>query len=274
VSDIITIRPSSLPSYQDCGRRTVARAMPWLARNAGFELRETPSPVGAAVGTACHASVAFSLTAKMSGVAEGDGLGNPTEAVQRGLQAFDEAVGQGVTWDDATSRVKDAHAQIQRMVLTYRTYLAPSIRPVAVEQRLVARIDERFVLSGQKDTRTREPNRIRDLKTGTRQRVNVAQYGAYALIDKAHGDPAEEVLEDYIPRVPLRKPQPGPQIVIVPAELAMRVAWSVIGRFAADVSKFLENGDPMTFPANPNSMLCTPKYCPAWGTKFCQEHRR
>jgi hypothetical protein len=52
------------------------------------------------------------------------------------------------------------------------------------------------------------------------------------------------------------------------------VAMSLIRKLERDYKEFLETGDPNTFLANPASMLCSEKYCPAWGTGFCQFGRK
>jgi hypothetical protein len=33
-------------------------------------------------------------------------------------------------------------------------------------------------------------------------------------------------------------------------------------------------GDPWAFAANPSSMLCSAKFCPAYGSDFCTEHMK
>lgn len=274
----IIIRPSSLPSYADCPRRMVARGYRSTLRAAGFDLPRTLPPVGALVGTATHAGAAFTLQSKLD---TGE-LGNGTEAVQRGLQSFDTESADGMTLDPTTPRAGDAHRQIERMVQTYRRTVAPMIEPVSVEQRLDAVLDERFSLSGQKDSRTRTPNGIVDLKTGARARAAGAQYGAYALIEKAHDQPVDVLSEDFIQRVRINKPAAEPARTTVPAGPAMRAAWHLIVRFRADMTAFLDGdpsrgivaGDPLAFVANPASQMCGPKYCPAFGTAFCTEHRK
>jgi len=65
-------------------------------------------------------------------------------------------------------------------------------------------------------------------------------------------------------------------VPIAPAETA---ATNIIRHIEGDLRTFREGdparrilpGDPWSFVANPASILCSPKYCPAFGTQFCRE---
>jgi hypothetical protein len=262
----LVIRASSTPSFLDCERRTAARAWPHLIKDAGFEAREILPPVGAPIGTATHAGASFTLTEKL----ESGELGNHTEAIERGLQSFDEEAANGVTWDDTTAERNTAHQQIIRQISAYRANVAPRVAPVAVEKRLNADLGDGIIVSGQADLFTE--GEVRDLKTGVRQRNNMAQYGTYALLARQHGHPVARVYEDFVKRVSPAKPQPEPISTESPAADAMPLAWAVLQRMKAALIAFRVSGDPMAFLPNPNSMLCSAKYCPAFGTNFCRAH--
>lgn len=259
----LVIRPSSLPSYADCPRRTVARSIPALVRDAGFELPQRPGSIGAMIGTATHAAVAYTLTEKMN---RGE-LGNATEAEQRGLEALQEETADGVLWDDTSPNKNSAEKQVVRLTTAYRRVVAPNLEPVAVEQRYEAEFGP-FVVGGTVDTCT---DGVRDLKTGKMQRMNIAQYGCYSLLRRANGEPVANIFEDYVPRVALTKPQPDPVSTPYPVDLAEKIAKSIVIKMARDVTQFQESGNPLEFAANPMSMLCNPKFCPAHGTDFCPE---
>ena len=51
-------------------------------------------------------------------------------------------------------------------------------------------------------------------------------------------------------------------------------AIQVLAKMVTDIDEFRRTGDPWSFLANPNSRLCSPDWCKAWGTDFCREHRR
>ena len=88
----------------------------------------------------------------------------------------------------------------------YHSAVVPQIKPIAVEQALRAAIEPGFVLSGHIDVS--EELDLHDLKTGKNQRANAAQYGAYALLRRSHGENANKLIEDYVRRGSLRTAQP------------------------------------------------------------------
>lgn len=264
------IRPSMLTSWPDCPRRSAARAYPDLIAAAGYALRDTPPHIGAAVGTGVHAAAAYTLQSKVD---TGE-PGNEGEAVDRAVEGFLGEVAGGATWDETTPRSDIAKVQIQRMVRIYRDQVAPKINPIAVEQRLVADAGGGYELSGQADTLAIEPGQVRDLKTGTTQRVHLAQLGAYSLLARTHGREVNGLVEDFIKRVSFRTPNPGAVETPYPVELAEQVALRRIALVKRDVGEFIAGGgDIQVFSANPMSQLCSDKFCPCWGTAACQEHR-
>lgn len=272
------IRASSLPAFSDCPRRWAARTISKEIEAAGFDLaRSMPTSVGASVGTATHGGAAFIMTEKM----KSGNLGNQTEAEQKALEDFDTAAKTGVLWDEATPNMNDAQKQVVRMVKVFRNTIAEQINPIAVERRLEARVGEGFMLSGQSDMQTLEPGRIRDLKTGRFPRSHYAQLGAYSLLARtAHPEhPTSEVCVDFIQRVALSKPQPQTETDFYDQATAEQAAVSTLSRIMADVTEFRrriqDGGAPPehAFLANPGSMLCSPKWCPAFGSAWCREHK-
>jgi hypothetical protein len=166
------------------------------------------------------------------------------------------------------------------MVCAYHQVIAPDIEPIAVEQRLEAEVEPGIVLSGQPDVVAREPHRVRDLKSGARRPSSAApQVGGYALLARSHGLDIDSAAIDFIQRVRIDKPQPSPVSHPVPVAPAETAASNILRHIAGDLATFREGdpqrrilpGDPWAFMANPSSMLCSPKYCPAFGTDFCHE---
>lgn len=234
-----------------------------------------PGHVAAMVGTAVHAAGEYTLRIKMQ-----DGtLGNDSEALDRGMQSFNDRVADGAAWDATTASPGDAHTQIRKMTTSYRRHVAPIITPIAVEERLQAKwySDPEFVLSGQSDSYAVEPEALRDLKTGTMRRANHAQYGGYVLLARAHGREPTRFFEDYVKRVRVTKEQPLPESILYDPEIAASVAVATMDRVIAYTRTFRARlqvgGAPpeMAFPANPASTLCSDRWCPAHGTSFCRE---
>ena len=262
----LVIRASTLSAYADCPRRAAARSFRALVEAAGFKLRDVPPSVGAVVGTAFHAATAYTKRAKM---ATGN-LGNANEAEQAAVQSLEEGAAPGVVWDKTTGTLGEGKHQLTRMIATYRANAAQLLMPTAVEQRLMARSGE-FILSGQADEC--ENDAIEDDKTGTRQRANGPQYGGYSLLRRSHGHPVKTATEIYTPRVRADAEQPPPLFTPYPVERCEQAAVRLMNRVAEDVAKFKETREPWSFVANPMSVLCGDKWCPAWGTAFCREHK-
>lgn len=239
---------------------------------------QPPSSIGAKVGTATHTGAAHSMLYKMeTGV-----LANKTETEQVALQDLKEQMQEGALFDDSTKTANEAQNQVVRMVTTFREHLAPEMQPSAVERRLRADVGDGFMLSGQSDLQLVSPDGIDDLKTGARLSSHYAQIGSYSILVRAQWPDIDikRLRVDFIQRVPMKRPQPEPVHQDYDKMTAEHAAASTINRIKADVQEFrkryLDDTAPPAhaFLANPASMLCSAKFCPAWGTTFCKEHRK
>jgi PD-(D/E)XK nuclease superfamily len=277
---VTVIRCSALTGYPDCNRRGAARLFWREVIAAGFRLRRTPRAVGAAVGSAVHRAAAISLDEKArSGV-----LPPASVATDAALDTLGDELATGeITYDGprgATHNRNDAVRQAIGMARTYHRLVAPAVEPIIVEERLEAEISPGLILSGVPDVVCREPHKVRDLKTGARPAGSHApQIGGYSLLARTHGLDIAEAGIDFIQRVNPDKPQPDPVSTAVAVAQAETAASNIIRHIAADLEMFRNGdparrilpGDPWSFQANPNSILCSPKYCPAFGTEFCRE---
>lgn len=268
---VLVIRPSSTNTWFDCEARTAARSYPHLMIAKGYELRSLPKHVGAVVGTGTHAGAEFMQRKRL---AEAD-LGKTSEAVEYAIQRMQEEIADGeVWWDDATPRFNDAQQQVQRMVHVYRRDVAEQIRVVAIEERLEGKVTETLMISGKADVITILPGKLRDTKTGKRRSYCLPQVGSYMSLTRAHGHQIEAGAVDYVPRVGLKKEQPPVETLDnIPRALAESVALRTIKRMDTAVREFQQSGDLRVFARNPNSSLCSDRFCPWWGTKACPEGR-
>jgi hypothetical protein len=270
----IRARASSLPAWNDCARRGAARAWPSVMKRVGFTLRELPPGIGASVGSSVHKAAEYTLTRKM---ADGE-LGSDAEAIDAAMATFEERLKDGVMWDATTPAKNTGEKQIIRMAGMYRSRLAPNINPQAVEE-IAQAVYRNILVSGTKDVFCREPNNLRDLKTGRQQTSNVAQYGAYSMLQRTHGHEVDAIAEDYIPRVAIKKPQPVPETTYFDLVVCEQQAAETLNDIANSIAEFerrVKSGDAPpegAFRANPMSMLCSDRYCPAWGTDFCRVHK-
>jgi hypothetical protein len=273
------IRCSALTGYPDCNRRGAARLFWREIVAAGFRLLSTPRGVGAAVGTAVHRAAEFTLNEK----AHTGELPPASAATDAARDTLTEELGHGeIAFDATTGTRADALRQVISMTKAYHRVIAPQVVPIIVEERLEAEIAPGLVLSGQPDVVAREPHKVRDLKTGARPGASHApQIGGYALLARTHGFDIAEAAIDFVQRVGIasNKPQPDPTSKAVAVQLAETAAANIIRHIEGDLRTFREGdperhilpGDPWAFQANPASILCSPKYCPAFGTEFCRE---
>lgn len=280
------VRPSSLTSYLDCPRRWAARHLRDEVVTAGYELNTSPpTSAGALVGSGVHAGAAWTLEQMRAA----GSAGPEADAVEQAILGFrDRLTIEGADWDETTDRPNTAEAQITRMVKVYRRQVAPGIEPIEIEQRAEASFAPGWIVSGQLDTLARNAaaaagpdagQTIRDLKTG-RKRANGVQYGTYSMIFEAHGYLPTTIIEDFIPRVRLSKEQPDAEPVALDLATARQDAWETLHAVRRDTDEFVRRvADPNAeaptgaFRPNPGSSLCSARWCPAHGTRFCRSHR-
>lgn len=273
MSERVFIRASSLPAYMDCPRRNAAKLFRFEIKEAGYQLRSGSQSIGAATGQGCHAGAAYMLTARMT-----DGtVGNNSECDDISIETLRRECESGVVFDAASPNLNTAEKQVLRQTALYRYDLAPKIEPVAVEEPLEGNVTFtsydgdpiEVTLTGHIDAR--EIARIRDTKTG-RHRQNIAQYGGYSLLARAKGHTVDELVEDFIPRTPIKKAQEPVQPHVYDVGKGERIAYRILEKIARDLHEFRQTADPWAFMPNPMSMMCSDKYCPAWGTEFCRAH--
>jgi hypothetical protein len=257
------IRCSMLPSYADCGRRAAAKQYRKEVEGAGFALRELDPSVGAALGTAVHSGAAMLLQAKK---ASGQ-VGSESDALEFAVGEFDEGTRDGATWDDTTPNKNVAHFQIRRLIASYAE-LAGRVDPALIEFPLRVDAGDGFELTGTIDLLTKQLA-LRDLKSGALPRPYQAQLGSYSLLLKSNNVAVAETLIDWLPRAPKTKPQPSVETQRYAVDTCERAAFATIKLIKRDVTEFRRTGDPWAFQANPCSMMCVERFCPAHSTKFC-----
>lgn len=274
----VFVRASSLSGYADCPRRSAAKLFKAEILAAGYDLRETDRNIGASIGTAVHAAAAMTLREKME-----RGAPAPlSAATDCAVEEYRTIAEEGMLFDRETPTGNAAETQIVRMVDTFQRAVVPEIEPVIVEERMEANTGFGLVLTGQSDVLAREPGRLIDLKTGKRQAMHAPQICAYSLLSKSHGLPVNEAAVKFIQRVPVSKPQPEPVTTPYALAQAENAAVNVLRHIKGDLQTFREGnqelgilpGDAWSFAANPSSMLCSAKWCPAHGTQFCTEHKK
>ena len=284
---ITTIRSSSLSKYPDCARRWAAQMLRAEVTDAGYTLTSPPKTIAAPVGTGVHGGAAHLLRCKM----ERGALiaADYTDACDVAIAELHNAIGEGdIFLDDMTPTRTIAELQVVKMLGAYAGQVVPFIDPLVVEERMEANCcwdkngEPSLVLSGQGDNLCRSPNGLRDLKTGARAGGNhKPQLGSYSLLFRTAGFDVHECCIDFVQRVKIDKPQPPVLTTAYNVGACEVAARRIIDHISRDLTLFrdgdpdvfIQAGDPWAFSANPSSILCSAKWCSAYGTNFCTEHK-
>lgn len=269
----IRIRASSLSDYLDCPRRAAIKMFRSNVEQAGYKPRQLENNIAAAIGTATHSGATWSLEEKMK---SGE-LGNRAESEHRALESLKHEQEAGVVYDQTSPDINTAQKQVVRQLNSYRVHIAHLIEPSSVEERLEGQATPSISMTGQCDISENLMTGgigIRDIKTGTKEKYHGAQLGAYSLLGRAHGKDVKAMNVDYIERVAIGKEQPAP--VVIPYSVAdtENLTWNILRAVERDYGLFAASGNPETFLPNPSSVLCSAKYCPAFGTEFCKHHAK
>jgi hypothetical protein len=268
----ITIRASSLTNWLDCPRRAALAIFEKELKSAGFNQRPLLTNIGAAIGTATHAAAQYAMERKI----EHGTIPTLSECADKASESLDQTKREGISFDFQTQSMGVAHLQTKRCVESFLTHVAPTITPVAIEQRLDGVINDNFLLSGKCDAleATEKSNGVRDYKTGTSIRYHAAQLGGYSLLARANGTPIDKMTVDFMQRVPLNKTQPRAVKIEYDVGQSESLALATMKNISTSFDEFAKGGDINAFLPNPSSMLCNEKFCPAWGTKTCTHHTK
>ncbi len=262
------IRCSMLTGWDDCARRTGARQYMAMLEAHGHTPKTLLPSVGAAIGTAVHRGAAWFLLARLHGTPEPD----LAACVGVALDALTTQLEPGAVWDPTSPNLMVAHKQVERMLRVYWPKMQ-TMHPLMVEDQIKATISEGWELSGHLDYFGIAGD-LDDLKTGAVFRSHGGQLGGYALDLEARGHAAKKAGTDFIKRVVLSRPQPMPIYTAYDVEETKRTAWRSIHEIVLQMEEYDRTGNPHHIRANPQSMMCTPKYCCAWGTAFCTSHKQ
>ena len=267
----MNIRASMLPGYADCPRRAVAKQYRRRFQADGYEFRELPPSVGSSVGTAVHAATAALNISLWRGEAP-----NVDQAVDSAITAMVDELSKGAVWDDTTPNLNTAQLQVKRMAAVYVPRMpftingAPAVE-IGGEEGLKADCGDGWELTGHPDLIDAD-RVLEDTKTGAVVRPYQGQLGGYSLLVRSNNICELTGLGmRYIPRIGKTKFQTPPIYTGYPVGPCERNATGTILRIKADMKIYNETGDlERAFPCNQSSMMCSDKYCPAKGTRFCE----
>lgn len=74
----------------------------------------------------------------------------------------------------------------------------------------------------------------------------------------------------YLPRIATEKAYTGTIITDYDYDFSTNESWYKINELINCTEQFKKSGNAACFNANPESKLCSRKYCKAYGTNFCK----
>lgn len=266
----INIRSSMLPSYADCCLRSASKQFKRLILDAGYTLRELPKTVGIPVGNGVHAAVKMHVEKYIeTGV-----WGNVSESIDIAIDKYKSDSGDGIMFDATTVSGNEAEKQIITAVKSFVFEVTPHIKPIETEKQYNSIVDNEFSFTGSPDL-IDESEFIDDIKGGAKCRPYHSQLGGYGLLRKTNGYAAPKGMRLWhLPRVSTKKTYPGAQKIEYDVSQCVLSASYTIKLIQSHVRNFIKTGSTWAFPANPMSMLCSDKFCPAWGTDVCKYFRK
>lgn len=236
--------------------------------------------VAAGIGTAVHKGVANLLRAKQ---ATGEFIATEVEAAAKAaLESFHEETKEGVIWDKTTPHGLTAEVQLKALLYSF-VPLLDTITPTHIElplEKIISPLGDQAAfkirLTGTLDARDTMAF-IHDHKTGAKPPSPQAQIGGYIALCRLNDIEAKGARVNYAKREGIQKSSlglPPPVVMNLDPEECLNAFWSTgaeLQRHYEAYAESVERGqpDPWSFPANPMSMICTPKYCRAYGTNFC-----
>jgi len=262
---MIEIHCSTLPGYNDCPRRCAPRICRDLIESSGGKHpREERRRIYTAVGNGCHRGASTLATRKISEAPKIE------EGHVAAIEKLRSDAAFGIEYDDTTRNMATAEKQVLRMVSMWFGDVLPELSPERVEFSLAGKLPDDFMIVGSFDLRNVDAS-LYDWKFGSVWRSCKAQLGGYSLISKSNFcAESTRLVGCHIQRADIKKPQPSTTRVEYDVASAEGMALEICQIIMRDVKAFQRNGNPACFPANPMSVLCTPKFCDSYNTEWCR----
>lgn len=273
----MNIRASMLPDYTDCSRRAASKQFRKEFERLGIEFRSTVFGTAAAIGTAGHKGGELLMTAKWS-----HRNVQPQDVEEEAIEGFKEEIKDGAEWGDKIPNANAAIKIIQALITAYHKGPYQTEMPATVndapglELSLKADAGDGWLLTGHPDLYT-DQCVVWDTKMGGQLNPYYAQLGANSLLLRSSGLEVNGCGLHFIQRPTVKNLFTECQPVVYPLAASEAMAMAVINRIKADMGAFRETvtdsrpqGDPNVFMCNLSSHLCSERFCPAFGTAFCE----
>lgn len=275
----VNLRMSSLPTFNDCARRAAFRQFaPIIKEVTGIEAPPSKSSRAARIGHALHKKIELLLTAKMDPEFYDEELVKlaTRNVLLTGPDKRQETDNDEPAFDDLPEDEDIPDAETAEKILANMddavTELVQQIEPAAMEASISALI-EGLNCTGHPDILTTD-KAIVDNKShkGTEPKNYIGQFGGYGAILLEQGEEVRALKQQNFQR--LKTKQSPLRTTEYDVDAAVRHARNTIGRTANNLETFIDTGNPESFNANPQSPLCSKKWCDAWGTPWCNVHKQ
>lgn len=262
--DVRYIRASMLPSYNDCARRAAANQFRGIVQAVlNWEVPQEPRSIQASVGTAAHTWIAELIRRKMRGEDFVEDF-----VPEFAIEEMTADIAAGINWDEKTTATpNEAKEQITKIGKSFAYFVLPYLQPAGVELELIADAGGGYHFIGHLDDIETDGGII-DWKTGKKAGGYHAQIGTYSLLARTNGFRAGD--RHRVIRLPrMRGNQIEPETYYYDRRVCEVEARATADGIKRDLERFERTRDPRSFAANPNSIVCSNRYCSVWGTPFC-----
>lgn len=271
----IDVSCSRLSAYSDCPRNASIGLIGTEIRSR-YELAMDMNSIGAAMGRIEHTLAEELLKWKQNfGELDSDAMEAALEKCQPKLE---KEIKKGILWDKTTPHEQTAFAQLRAMARALLPVLDLT-EPLLIEKELQQLVnplaDEDpealpVLLTGHVDCFDKFSILV-DHKTGARSPKPFAQIGGYLALLAYEGHEPRGAKINFIKRLGIKSvDQTTCRTIVLPMDVCMDAAWTAIREIQRHTMRWLRTGEPSSFPANPMSQRCTPKYCPAYDTGYCK----
>jgi len=263
----IKVRSSYLSHFFDCPKRTLVKIFPEIKEEYNFI--EPPRSIGSVIGSGVHKGIAYALNYK-------DSQYEPkiSDIIECSVNEVEEIVKNKVLWDAITPNINAGTGQIEKIDHTFYNQSYRKLNPLRIEHSYSGKISlnsAKINLSGTPDLINKGKGvDIIDFKTGVALANYQSQLGAYSLLYQTNEKvKPEKLMLEFYPRVRKTK-EVEPSFIEYDRIFSEKNAYGTLIEISRLYDLFTAEKDPDYIPANPQSKLCSPKYCPCFGTDFCK----
>ena len=272
-----------MPTFADCARRAAFRQFAPIIAEVSTKFGDPIGPPkrtfsrAARLGHAVHKRLELMYAGKADPDFADEGLLDlaTRQVLVAGPDKRNELEEDEPAWDDLPENeeidsLETAEKMIDNMVPAMQELVSKKT-PLVMEKSISTQMYG-LLVTGHPD-QINDDGSIGDSKShGTTLTKNyIAQLGTYGAIVEDLGEKVTGLEQYNFQRL---KTKPSPlrieRYLVTPA---IEYAQTIIQRTANNLENYIDTGDPNSFNANPQSPMCSAKWCDAWGTNWCKLHK-